>query len=91
MKFLYNYDLNELDINKIKEKYNNAIISSFIYKKNNVIKLLDFFKDKGFNLKSLLLNRLDIFLVDYQIIYNKLSKYNNIDFLKDDISIIDFI
>ena len=92
MNFLKDYNLNENEIEKIKNNYPKSLISSIIYKKENVINMLNFFKEKEFDIKKILFNRLDLFLIDYKILKDKINKYNNIDIisaLKEDISLID--
>lgn len=92
MEFLKLYDLSDNDIKKLINRYDESLISSILYKKEEVILILDYFKSKNLDLKTVLLNRLDIFLMDFQDIKNKLDKYNEeeiIKHLKDDISLID--
>lgn len=91
MDFLEEFGLNLEDINYIKSKYDKRVISSILYKEENVSLLLNYLKDKGFNIKSLLINRLDLFLIDFNILKNKIDSYDLkiIETLKNDFSIFD--
>ena len=92
MKFLLKFGLTEDDIKYIKSKYDKKIISCILYKEENVIELINYFKKLKFNIKSLLINRLDLFLIDYNIIKNKIDSYDKkqiIEILQNDISLLD--
>lgn len=92
MDFLKEFDITDDDITYIKSKYSNKMISSIIYKKENIKLLINYFKKFEFNLKTLLINRLDIFLIDIDIVKKKLDSYNKeqiIEILKNDISLFD--
>ena len=92
MKFLENYGLNKEEITKLKNTYSKLLLSNILYKKNNVCLLLDYFQGHDFDLKTLLFNRLDLFLVDYQIIKDKVNRYDEeklLTYFKEDISLID--
>lgn len=92
MSFLKEFGLSEEDINYIKNKYNNKIISSIIYKKENVCLLLNYFLENNFDLKSLLINRLDIFLIDFSLVKEKIESLNKtqiIEILRNDFSVFD--
>ncbi|MBQ8472543.1 MAG: hypothetical protein IJ501_03470 [Bacilli bacterium] len=92
MEFLKLYGLNDIEINKLYIKYSKALINSIIYKKENVLLILNYFKEKEFDLKTIILNRLDLFLINFNHLKEKIEKYNEeriINWLKDDISLID--
>lgn len=92
MEFLKLYGLNDIEINKLYIKYSKALINSIIYKKENVLLVLNYFKEKEFDLKTIILNRLDLFLVNFNHLKEKIGKYDEervINWLKDDISLID--
>ncbi len=92
MNFLEKYGLKEEDIKKIENNYEKSLISNISYKKDNVCLLLDYFQGHNFDLKTLLFNRLDLFLIDYQKIKKRISKYDEeklLSYLQDDISLID--
>ncbi len=89
MDYLLDYGLTKEDLNFIKSHYDNKILSNIIYKKNNVIKIIEELNNKEFDIKYLLLNRLDIFLIDYDEFKNKINRYTNeeLELLKEDFSI----
>lgn len=92
MDFLRKYGLSEIDINKIKNKYDKELISGILLKKNNVMLLLDYFKDNKFDIKTLLFNRLDLFLINFKHIKDRINRYNEgelLKYLRYDISLID--
>ena len=92
MNFLDNY-VNKDIINKIKSKYNKKIITSIIYNQDNVIKVLEYFKSLGLDIVSLLVNRLDIFLININVLRKNIEDYdkNIVELLKNDISILDYL
>ena len=91
MDFLEEFGLSLEDINYIKSKYDKKVISSILYKEENVSLLLNYLKEKGFNIKSLLINRLDLFLIDFSVIKDKIDSYDLkiIEALKNDFSVFD--
>ncbi len=92
MNFLEKYGLSKEEILKLERSYSKALLNNIFYKKDNVCLLLDYFQGHNFDLKTLLFNRLDLFLIDYQKIKNRISKYDEeklLSCLQDDISLID--
>ena len=89
MDYLLDYGLNKEDLIFIKSHYDNKILSNIIYKKNNIIKIIEELNKKEFDIKYLLLNRLDIFFIDYEDFKNKLNRYTKeeLELLKEDFSI----
>ena len=92
MNFLDNY-VNKDIVKKINNKYNKKIITSIIYNQDNVIKVLEYFKNLGLDITSLLVNRLDIFLINIEILRKNIEDYdkNIVELLKNDISILDYL
>ena len=91
--FLSNY-VNQDTINKILDKYSKEMILDIIYHEDNVLKVLDYFKSLDFDIETLLINRLDIFLIDINYLKNNIESYNReevIESLKNDISILDYL
>ena len=88
MNYLKKYGLNEEDLNYIKKSYNNKIISNIIYKQDNIEKVIEELKNKDFDIKYLLLNRLDIFLIDIEDFKNKINSYTKeeLNSLREDFS-----
>lgn len=92
MNFLEKYGLSKEEILKLEHSYSKPLLNNIFYKKDNVCLLLDYFQAHNFDLKTLLFNRLDLFLIDYQKIKNRISKYDEeklLSCLQDDISLID--
>lgn len=89
MNYLKDYELTNNDINFLKSHYNDTILSNIIFKKNNVINIIKLLKEKEFDIKYLLLNRLDIFLIDKEDFEEKINRYTKeeLELLRDDFSI----
>ena len=94
MDFLKEFGLNEKDINYIKSKYDKKIIASIISMQENVCKLLDYFQENKFNSKTLLINKLDLFLIPFLTVKKKIESYNKeeiMNILQNDFSLLDNI
>ena len=92
MEFFKLYGLTDIEIDKLYLNYSKSLINSIIYKKENVLLILNYLKEKEFDLKTIILNRLDLFLVNFNHLKEKIMKYDEeriINWLKDDISLID--
>ena len=76
MNYLEKYGFNDDDFNYLKKHYNNKILSNIIYKQENIEKVIEELNNKDFDIKYLLLNRMDIFFIDIDDFKNKLNKYN---------------
>lgn len=89
MDYLLDYGLTKGDLIFIKSHYDNKILSNIIYKKNNIIKIIEELNKKEFDIKYLILNRLDIFFIDYEDFKNKFNRYTKeeLELLKEDFSI----
>ena len=89
MEYLLNYDINLDDLNFIRSHYSDAVLSNVILKKDNVIEIIKILKEKEFDSKYLLLNRLDIFLIDIEDFKNKINRFTpeELELLRDDFSI----
>ena len=88
MKYLLDYNLTKDDLNYLKKHYNNKILSNISYKKDDIINIINYLKEKDFDYKYLILNRLDIFLIDSNDFINKMNKYTKeeLDLLREDFS-----
>jgi len=94
MDFLKKFNLTNEDIDYIKTKYDKKVIASIIYNEDNVCKLLDYFQENKFNLKTLLINKLDLFLIPFLTVKKKIERYNKeeiINILQNDFSLFDNI
>ena len=94
MDFLKKFNLTNEDIDYIKTKYDKKVIASIIYNEDNVCKLLDYFQENKFNLKTLLINKLDLFLIPFLTVKKKIESYNKeeiINILQNDFSLFDNI
>ena len=94
MDFLKKFNLTKEDIDYIKTKYDKKVIASIIYNEDNVCKLLDYFQENKFNLKTLLINKLDLFLVPFLTVKKKIESYNKeeiMNILQNDFSLFDNI
>lgn len=93
MEFLSNYVSQDI-IDKILRKYSKEMIVSIIYKEDNVREVIEYFKSLGFDIETLLINRLDIFLININHLKENIESYNKdevIESLKNDISILDYL
>lgn len=94
MDFLKKFNLTNEDIDYIKTKYDKKVIASIIYNEDNVCKLLDYFQENKFNLKTLLINKLDLFLIPFLTVKKKIESYNKeeiMNILQNDFSLFDNI
>ena len=94
MDFLKKFNLTKEDIDYIKTKYDKKVIASIIYNEDNVCKLLDYFQENKFNLKTLLINKLDLFLIPFLTVKKKIESYNKeeiMNILQNDFSLFDNI
>ncbi len=93
MDFLTDY-VSQNIIDKILIKYSKEMIVSIIYKEDNVKEVIKYFKSLGFDIETLLINRLDIFLININHLKENIESYNKdevIESLKNDISILDYL
>lgn len=63
MNFLEKYGLSKEEILKLERSYSKALLNNIFYKKIMFDLLLDYFQCHNFDLKTLLFNRLDLFLL----------------------------
>ena len=93
MNFLDNY-VSESIIDKIKTRYSKKTLCALIESEENVKKVLDYFKELGLSIETILLNRLDLLLINYKHLKENIDSYQQdllIPVLKDDISNLDYI
>ena len=86
MDFLTDY-VSQNIIDKILIKYSKEMIVSIIYKEDNVKEVIKYFKSLGFDIETLLINRLDIFLININHLKENIESYNKdevIESLKND-------
>ena len=86
--------MNQDVIDKILRKYSKEMIVSIIYKEDKVRKVIEYFKSLGFDIETLLINRLDIFLININHLKENIESYNKdevIESLKNYISILDYL
>jgi len=89
VNYLIKYGLTNNDIEFLKKHYEDNFLSGIIVKEKNVINIIELLKEKKFDVKYLLLNRLDIFLIDFNDLKNKINRYTKeeIESLREDFSI----
>ena len=93
MTFLEDYVSSDI-LNKIESKYDKKTLFTIMEREQNVKNILDYFKELGFDLETIVLNRLDLLLVDYNYLQKNISDYQQdviIPALIDDISNLDYI
>ena len=93
MKILEDY-VNKDIIEKVKNRYNKITLFNIMEREDNTKKVLNYFKKLGLNLETLLLNRLDLLLLNYDYLKKNISDYQQdliIPALIDDISNLDYI
>ena len=93
MNFLDNYVSTSI-IDKIKTRYSKKTLCALMEREENVKKVLDYFKELGLNIETIVLNRLDLLLINYKHLKDKIDSYQQdliIPALKDDISTLDYI
>lgn len=95
MQFLKEFLTYEDTIDKMKENYDSKLIYNFICNKDNVIRILKYFKSIGVNcIDKLLLYKLEIFFVNSD---NLISAFDNYDIsllctlLDEDINVINIV
>ena len=90
MQFLEKALIDKGTIAKLQEIYDKAILSSIVYREDEVLKIIEYLKELGFDIKTLLVNRLDIFLLDLDYLKRKIgSNQEIIETLKNDFSFFD--
>ena len=71
MNFLDNY-VSESIIDKIKTRYNKKTLCVLMEREENVKNVLDYFKELGLNIETIVLNRLDLLLINYKHLKEKI-------------------
>ena len=93
MNILEEY-VNKDIIEKIKNRYNKKTLFNIMERESNTKNILNYFKELGLNIDSIVLNRLDLLLIDYNYLKSKINSYQQdliIKALIDDISNLDYI
>ena len=90
MDFLEKADISKKIISQIEKLYDEELIANIIYKEEEVLEIIDYFKKLELDIESILLNRLDVFLLNLDYIKSKIDENQEvIENLKDDFSIFD--
>ena len=90
MDFLEKADISKKIISQIEKLYDEELIANIIYKEEEVLEIIDYFKKLELDIESILLNRLDVFLLNLDYIKSKIDEIQEvIENLKDDFSIFD--
>ena len=90
MDFLEKADISKKIISQIEKLYDEELIANIIYKEEEVLDIIDYFKKLELDIESILLNRLDVFLLNLDYIKSKIDENQEvIENLKDDFSIFD--
>ena len=75
---------------KLEKLYDKKMLANIVSKEEDVLKIIDYFKELDFDIKTLLINRLDVFLLDLDYIKKKIDNNQEVMLaLKDDFSIFD--
>lgn len=93
MDFLKECGLSDQDITYLHDNYEDYIIANAIYKEDNIIQVINYFKELGINnIINLIKIRLDVFLINVDKIKAMCNKYNReelVDILNEDFSVFD--
>ncbi len=90
MDFLEKADISKKIISQMEKLYDEELIANIIYKEEEVLEIIDYFKKLELDIESILLNRLDVFLLNLDYIKSKIDENQEvIENLKDDFSIFD--
>ena len=93
MNILEDY-VNKDIIEKVKNRYSKKTLFNIMERESNTKNILNYFKELGLNIDSIVLNRLDLLLIDYDYLKKNISDYQQdliIPALLDDISNLDYI
>ncbi len=93
MNILEEY-VNKNIIEKIKNRYNKKTLFNIMERESNTRDILNYFKELGLDIETIVLNRLDLLLLDYKYLKKNISDYQQdliIPALIDDISNLDYI
>lgn len=95
LNFLINYGFSIEEINKLELDIPAIIIKKFILNKNNFLDNLVYLREIGIiNYKEVFVTYYDIFLLDnkkFVAIFSKYEKEELIEFVKNDITVIEFL
>ncbi len=93
MKLLEGYVSSDI-INRVEDLYDKKTLFNIMEREQNAKNILDYFKELGLDLASIVLNRLDLLLVDYNYLKKNINDYEQdviVPVLIDDISNLDYI
>lgn len=90
MEFLKEYNFTDSDILEIIASNHKAMVDYFVHNKDNVIQVMDYFKEIGVLLnKDMFKYRLDVFSRDINNLKDNIAMYNInvfVELINDDIS-----
>ena len=92
MKLLEGYVSSDI-INRVEDLYDKKTLFNIMEREQNAKNILDYFKELGLDLASIVLNRLDLLLVDYNYLKKNINDYEQdviVPVLIDDISNLDY-
>lgn len=89
MNYLLEIGINKDVLNEVIRHNGEAISVSFECNKENVVNIINFFKQIGIkNIAELLIYEVDVFLEDFEFIRSKINN-DAVDFINDDFTCIE--
>ena len=92
MDFLLDYNISQETINMIKENHDDSMIFSILCFKDNVLNVISYLQSIHVSvIDSLLVNRLELFLIPVSLIQEHFENYNVsvlVQLLNEDINVI---
>lgn len=87
--FLYELGIGEDTVKSIIDYNGQGIVLSFLSNKDNIINIIHYFSDIGiFNIDSLLIYKVDLFLEDLSLIKKKITS-DMVDLINNDFTVLD--
>ena len=92
MDFLLDYNISQETINMIKENHDDSMIFSIVCFKDNVLDVISYLQSIHVSvIDSLLVNRLELFLIPVSLIQEHFENYNVsvlVQLLNEDINVL---
>lgn len=92
MDFLLDYNISQETINMIKENHDDSMIFSILCFKDNVLNVISYLQSIHVSvIDSLLVNRLELFLIPVSLIQEHFENYNVsvlVQLLNEDINVL---
>lgn len=92
MDFLLDYNISQETINMIKENHDDSMVFSVLCFKDNVLNVISYLQSIHVNvIDSLLVNRLELFLIPVALIQERFENYNVfvlVQLLNEDINVL---